>query len=261
MSTKAIVVVSYGTTYSSTREKTIGALEKDIAAAFPDRELRRAFTGRMIIDISKKKDGVDIDYVEDALVKLAAEGYDDIVVMPTHITNSGQYEHAANSVRKHKDRFKSIRLGTALLTTESDYDEVLKAVKKEFYPAEKDTALVMMGHGAAHYANAAYSELHMKFQMCGMENAYITVVEGFPYFDDTVRMLRGKGYKKVRLVPLMIVAGDHANNDLAGDKEDSLKSLMEKEGYEVECIVKGLGQNETFRQLFVDHALKAKELN
>ncbi len=260
MSTKAILVVSYGTTYSSTREATIGALENDIAAAFPDRDLKRAFTGRMVIDISKKKEGVEIDYVEDALVKLAEKGYEDVVVMPSHITNSGQYEHAANSVRKHKDKFKSLRIGTALLTTESDYDEVLEAIKKEFYPTEKDTALVMMGHGAAHYANATYSELHMKFQLCGMENAYITVVEGFPYFEDTIKMLRGKGYKKVRLVPLMIVAGDHANNDLAGDKEDSLKSLMEKEGYQVECIVKGLGQNETFRKLFVKHALRAAEL-
>ena len=260
MSRKAIVVVSYGTSYIETREKTIGAIEKDIAAAFPDRDLRRAFTARMVIDIIRKREGIEVDFIEGALEKLANEGYEDVIVQPTHITNGGQYDHAADSVRKFKDRFKSIRMGTALLTTEADYDEVLETIRDEFYPKEKDTALVMMGHGTVHYANATYSQLHMKFQQCGMENAYITVVEGFPYFDDTLKMLRGKGYRKVVLVPLMVVAGDHATNDLAGDGPDSLKNLMKAEGYEVECIVKGLGENAAFRKLFVQHALKAGEL-
>jgi len=260
MSKKAVVVVSYGTSYDCTREKTIGAVETAVAAAFPDRELRRAFTARMVIDILIEKNGIRIDFIENALANLVEQGFDDVVVVSTHIMNGGQYDYVAESVRKFKDKFESISLGTALLTTRADYTDVMNVILQEFYPAEEDSALVLMGHGTVHYANATYSELQLKFWYSGYENVYVTTAEGFPTFEDTVKRMRGKSYKKVRLVPLMVVAGDHANNDLAGDSEDSLNSLMKKEGYETEPVVKGLGENAAFQQLFVRHALAAKKL-
>ena len=258
MSGKAIVVVSYGTSYVGTREKTIGAVERDLAAAFPDRELRRAFTARMVIDIVKRKEGRTIDHISDALRKLAEEGFDDILVQSTHIVNGGQFDFVTESLREYRDRFKSVKLGVPLLTTAEDYNKVIDALRKEFYPAEKDTALVIMGHGSVHYANATYSQLQLMFHSLGMDNVYVTTAGRFPDFPDTVRMMEGKGYRKVRLVPLLVVAGDHVTNDLKSDEEGSLSYEMKKAGYEVECIGKGLGEFESFRKLFVEHAKEAQ---
>lgn len=260
MSKKAVLVVSYGTSYIETREKTIGAVEKAVAAAYPDRELRRAFTARMVIDIVKRNEGIQIDFIKDALDRLLNDGFDDVIVQSTHIMNGGQFDYIAQAVNEYKGRFASLCLGLPLLTTEDDYDKVMEAVLQEFAPADDETALVLMGHGTVHYANATYSQLHLKFQYNGHKNIYVTTVEGFPNFDNTIEDMRGKGYKKVVLVPLMVVAGDHANNDLAGPEDDTLRALMEKEGYEVTCIVKGLGENPAFQKLFVDHALDAKQI-
>lgn len=260
MSKKAVLVVSYGTSYIETREKTIGAVEKAVAAAYPDRELRRAFTARMVIDIVKRKEGIQIDFIKDALDRLLSEGFDDVVVQSTHIMNGGQFDYVAQAVNEYKGRFASLCLGLPLLTSDEDYDRVVETVLQEFAPADDETALVLMGHGTVHYANATYSQLHLKFQYGGHRNVFVTTVEGFPEFDDTIGELRGKGFRKVVLVPLMVVAGDHATNDLAGPEEDSLRSLMEKEGYQVTCIVKGLGENPAFQKLFVEHALAAKQI-
>ncbi|MCQ2084709.1 MAG: sirohydrochlorin cobaltochelatase, partial [archaeon] len=140
------------------------------------------------------------------------------------------------------------------------FTDVMNAVIKEFYPAEKDAALVLMGHGTVHYANSTYSEMQLKFWYSGYENVYVTTAEGFPSFEDTIKCMRGKGYKKATLVPLMVVAGDHANNDLASDEDDSLNTLLKNEGYETTPIVKGLGENKSFQELFVKHALEAKQI-
>lgn len=258
MSKKALVVVSYGTSYIETREKTIGAVENELAAAFPDRDLRRAFTARMVIDIVKKKEGKTIDHISDALAKLADEGYDDILVQSTHIVNGGQFDFVTENLRRYRDRFKSVRLGMPLLTAAEDYGKVIEAIWKEFYPAEKDSALVIMGHGSVHYANATYSQLQLMFHSRGMDNVYVTTAGRFPDFPDTVKMMRGKGYRKVRMIPLLVVAGDHVTNDLVGPGEGSLFYAMKSEGYEVEAIGRGLGEYGTFRQLFVEHAKAAQ---
>lgn len=259
MSKKAVLVVSYGTSYDCTRENTIGAVERAIAAAYPDREVRRAFTARMVIDILKKRD-IHVDFVKDALEKLVQEGFDDVIVQSTHIMNGGQFDYITESVREYKGKFDVLALGSPLLTTVEDYDIAVKTVISEFLPQEKNSALLLMGHGTVHYANATYSQLQMKFWTSGYENVFVTTVEGYPDFDNTVEMMRDKGFKSVRIVPLMVVAGDHATNDLAGDDEDSLKNIMKREGYEVECIVKGLGENAAFQKLFVEHAFAAKPL-
>lgn len=260
MAKKALLVVSYGTSYIETREKTIGAVEKAISAAYPDRELRRAFTARMVIDIVKRKEGLQIDFIRDALQRLYDEGFDDVLVQSTHITNGGQYDFVAQSVNEFKGKFAHLALGVPLLTTEEDYDKVVDTIIDQFYPKEEDSALVIMGHGTVHYANATYCQLMMKFWYAGYRNVYVTTAGIFPDFDQTAADMKGKGYKKVTLLPLLVVAGDHVTNDVAGTGDNSLYTAMKKEGYEVTAIAKGLGENPAFQKLFVAHALEAKEI-
>ncbi len=255
---KAILVVSFGTSYNDNRAKTIGAVEKDIAAAFPDWEVRRAFTSKMIIAKLLKRDGEKIDYIDEALERLADDGFEEVVVQPTHIMNGTEYDFVFDAVCDRAALFSSIRIGAPLLTTLEDYDNILEAVKKDIVPeAGADTTVVFMGHGTEHFANATYSQLQLKFRLCGMPNVYVTTVEGFPDFDDTLELMKGKGIKKVALIPFMVVAGDHANNDMAGDEEDSMKNVFTRAGYDVICIVKGLAEFPAFRQLFVEHVRNA----
>ena len=260
MSKKAVLVVSYGTSYIETREKTIGAVEKAIATAFPDRELRRAFTAKMVIDIVKRKEGVTVDFVTDALQKLVDEGFDDVLVQSTHVTNGGQFDFVAQAVREFKGRFANLSLGMPLLTTDADYDAVVSAIVKEFYPAGDDAALVIMGHGTEHYANATYSQLMLKFWYSGYRNVYVTTAGRFPDFEQTAADMRGKGYRRVTIMPLLVVAGDHVTNDVAGESESSLLSAMRREGYEVTADVRSLGALPVFQQMYVAHARDAQKI-
>ena len=260
MSKKAVLVVSYGTSYIETREKTIGAVEKAISAAFPDRELRRAFTAKMVIGIIKKKEGVTVDFVTDALQKLLDEGFDDVLVQSTHVTNGGQYDFVVDAVREFKGKFASMSLGSPLLTSDDDYDEVVKAVIDTYYPRDPDSALVVMGHGTEHYANATYSQLMMKFWYAGYRNVYDTTAGRFPDFRQTAADMRGKGYRNVTLMPLLVVAGDHVTNDIVGEGDESLLSIMRREGYNVTADLRSLGEVPVFQRMFVEHALAAKRI-
>lgn len=255
---KAILVVSFGTSYNDNRAKTIGAIEKLIADKHPDWEVRRAFTSRMIIKKLAERDNEMIDYVDAAMDRLADDGFKTVVVQPTHVMNGDEYEKVATVVSRYKDRFEKLRLGKPLLTTEEDYDLAMEAIDEGIVRGSGDigenTAFLLMGHGSEHYANATYSQLQMKLITSGRKDVYVTTVEGFPSFDDTLMLMEGKGYTDVVLYPFMLVAGDHANNDMAGDEEDSLKSVLENAGYNVRCFVKGLGEIPSFQELFVRHA-------
>ena len=255
---KAILVVSFGTSYNDNRARTIGAIEELIAYHHPDWEVRRAFTSRMIIKKLAERDNEKIDYIADAMERLANDGFKTVVVQPTHIMNGDEYEKVESVVEEYKGRFDKLYLGKPLLTTDLDYDMVMDAVDvgivKESANLGHKTAVVLMGHGSEHYANATYSQLQMKLITSGRKDVYVTTVEGFPSFDDTLMLMEGKGYTDVVLYPFMLVAGDHANNDMAGDEEDSLKSVLEKSGYNVRCFVKGLGEIPSFQELFVRHA-------
>ena len=255
---KAILVVSFGTSYNDNRDKTIGATERLIAESFPGWEVRRAFTSKMIIRKLKERDNEEIDYIDSALERLVNDGFDTVVVQSTHIMNGTEYEFVESFVRIFKDRFRCIRIGTPLLTTKEDYDKVVDAIgvgivepAKEM--AGSDAAVVLMGHGTEHYANATYSQLQLSLWLAGYDDVYLTTVEGFPDFYDTMALMKGAGIRNVVIQPFMVVAGDHANNDMAGDEEDSLKSVLEHNGYKVFPVVKGLGEMPEFRQLFVDH--------
>lgn len=255
----AILVVSFGTSYNDSRDLTIGAIEEDITKAFPDYEVRRAFTSQIIIDKLKERDGLEIDNVEEALDRAAEDGIKNLVVQPTHLMDGYEYTDLADALKDYEDEFDQIELGAPLLSSDEDFDAVVKALteKMESYD-DGETAICFMGHGTEADSNSVYGKMQEKLGEAGYENYYIGTVEAEPALDDVVAMIKEKGtYKKVVLEPLMVVAGDHANNDMAGDEEDSWKTIIEGEGYEVECILEGLGQIQAIRDLYVAHTQAA----
>lgn len=257
-SKKVILICSFGTTYRETREKTIEAIEKMAAERFPDWEIRRAFTSRMVIRRLKERDGIDVDYISEAMQKIVADGFEDVVVQPTHIMNGMEYDDVVRVVYSYSMFVNRLVIGKPLLTSERDYDLACKAIESTLGDRYGNgSALVLMGHGSEHYANATYSELQLKLWLSGSIDAYVTTTEGFPSYEDTIMLMSDRNYRKVVLFPFMIVAGDHATNDMAGDDEDSLKSIIANEGYEVECLVRGMGEFPEFRELFMYHIQSA----
>ena len=258
MSKKAILVVSFGTSFRETREKTIDAVEKAVAEKYGGWEVRRAFTSKMIIKKLKERDDLYIDYIDEALQRLADDGFEQVVVLPTHVMNGTEFDFVDDISASFKDRFRCLKVSKPLLTSEEDYDKVIEAMDSAYFkrifsgPSEKK-AIVFMGHGSEHFANSAYCQLQMKLYTLGYEHVYVTTVEGYPTFDDTMGLMAEHKYSKVVLVPFMLVAGDHATNDMAGDEEDSLKSRFVSAGCEVECLLEGLGEHKEFRDLFLEH--------
>ncbi|MCI7804271.1 MAG: sirohydrochlorin cobaltochelatase [Oscillospiraceae bacterium] len=249
-----ILTVSFGTSYNDSREKTIGAIEKAIADAYPDYEVRRAFTSQTVIDIIKERDGIETDNVEEAFDKLVSDGVKEVVVQPTHIMSGYEYDDLAAAVETYKDKFDKVAMGTPLLTSDEDYTNLVNALTaetKEYNNGE--TAIVFMGHGTEHDANSTYTKLQDSFTSAGADSYFVGTVEATPTLDDVIAAVKAKGYKKVVLEPLMVVAGDHANNDMAGDEDGSWKTTFEAEGYEVECVLKGLGEIADVQKIYVSH--------
>ncbi len=255
---KAVLVVSFGTSYNESRTLTIEAVEADVAAAFPDWEVRRAFTSQIIIDKLASRDNLQIDNVGPALERLIADGYGTVVVQPTHVMPGFEYDDIAAEVGTYTGYFSKLIVGKPLLTAEEDYENVAAAVMSTVAEAgSTDTAVVFMGHGTEHFANATYSELEYVLHAEGYENAFVGTVEGYPAVDDVIAAAAAYGASKVVLYPFMIVAGDHANNDMAGDEADSWKSAFEAAGFETECRIQGLGQNEGVRGIVIAHLRSA----
>lgn len=253
-----ILVVSFGTSYDDNRDLSIGAVEADIAAAFPEYEVRRAFTAQTIIDILSERNDLDIDNVTEAMDRMVADGVTKVVIQPTHVMNGAEYDDVMEEIAPYADKFEVMAVGDALLTSYEDYEAVIEALLANNENAgSADTALVYMGHGTHHFANAAYSQLEAMMHAEGYENAFVGTVEGFPTLEVVQSQVAAYGAKKIILAPLMIVAGDHANNDMAGDEEDSWKVILTEAGYEVECVLEGLGQNAAIRAIIVDHVKAA----
>lgn len=254
----AVVTVSYGTSYRETLERTIGEVEHEMAEAFPERDPFSAWTSRSVIKIAERKMGGHFPFIDETLGILADEGYSDVIIQPTHIMNGLEYDFVLESARKYKDRFVSLKVGAPLLTDENDYDEVVSCIAADILPLAGEGSLLFMGHGTVHTGNAAYSELQLKLFDRGYRKVFVTTVEGFPSYECTMKIMKAHGPRKVLLTPFMLVAGDHAVNDLAGDGEHSLKRFAEKNGFETECLVRGLGEYPSFRRMFVQHAKNAK---
>ena len=253
-----LLVVSFGTSYNDSRRETIGAIEKAMQTAFPDYSVRRAFTSQIIIDHVKDRDGVTIDNVEQALERAVNNGVKTLVVQPTHLMNGLEYEELTDELAKYSDSFEKIAIGDPLLTSDADFEAVMTAITDATKDAaDGKTAICFMGHGTTADSNSVYSKMQTLLTDKGFNDYYVGTVEATPSLDDVLAAVQKGNYEKVILRPLMIVAGDHANNDMAGDEDDSWKSTFEKAGYTVDCQVEGLGQLEAIQQLFVEHAKAA----
>ncbi|MBM6925428.1 sirohydrochlorin cobaltochelatase [Pseudoflavonifractor phocaeensis] len=257
MERKALLAVSFGTSYADTLEKNIAAIEADLEAAFPERTLRRAFTSGMILRRWRER-GVDMDNVPAALERLAGEGYTDILLQPTHIMNGDEYHKLMAQAEPYRETFDRLTIGAPLLTAAEDYLALGRALLEVLPPQQEDRAVVYMGHGSEHQANSAYALMEYAFHDLRRPDVIVGTVEGYPDFAAVLRRLEERPQvKRVELRPLMTVAGDHAKNDLAGE-EDSWKRILEGQGYEVECVLTGLGEYPQVRALFVSHARQAQ---
>lgn len=251
---KGLLVVSFGTSVNETREKTIDAIEADLQAAFPDFILYRAWTSGMIIRKLEKRDGVRIDTVSEAVERMIADGVRQVVVQPTHVINGFENDQMIEDVRKFEDRLDRLRFGAPLLTSEEDSGAVIQAVMEEFADLPGEEALVFMGHGTTHYANSVYAALDDKFKDLGYSNVFLGTVEAYPSMETLMKLVRAHGARKVTLAPFMVVAGDHALHDMSGEDEDSWRSRFEAAGFQVNCILKGLGEYKGIRDLYIRHA-------
>ena len=254
---KAILAVSFGTSYPDTLRKTIAATEQALAEAFPDWEVRRAFTSGMIIRKLKERDGVEIENVHQAMHRLEEEGYTHVAVQSTHVMHGEEYEKMLSQLEPYRMRMK-ISVGMPLLHSEEDYLSVAKALLNWLPTLDADEALVLMGHGTTHFANSAYAQMeHMLQAHC--DRVYLATVEGYPTLDSVERQLAKRPeIRRLMLAPFMLVAGDHARNDMSGD-EDSWAEQLKQAGYTVRCILQGLGECSAIRELFVEHCRLAME--
>lgn len=253
-----ILVISFGTSYNDNRELSIGAIEADIAVAFPDYEIRRAFTSQIIIDILKERDKINIDNVTEAMDRLVADGVKEVIIQPTHVMNGYEYDDVVNEVRAYKDKFDTLKFGKQLLASNLDYENVVKAVTNAMKSHDDgQTAFVLVGHGTEHPANITYTKLQNEFKEAEFNQYFIGTVEAEPDYESVLEALKESGLKKVVLAPFMVVAGDHANNDICGDEDDAWKTMLTKEGFEVVPHVEGIGQNPEIRKIYVEHVRNA----
>ncbi|MCI8660287.1 MAG: sirohydrochlorin cobaltochelatase [Lachnospiraceae bacterium] len=257
-----LLAVSFGTSYNDSRDITIGAVEKAIADAFPQYEIRRVFTAQIIIDKLKERDGLEIDNMTQALERALADGIKNLIVQPTHLMDGYEYNDVLKELEEYRESFDQVVVGKPLLDSDEDFETVAQALVETIKDRDDgETAIVFMGHGTEAESNQVYERLQRTLTESGFENYYIGTVEAKPDLLEILAALKEAGsYKKVILRPLMLVAGDHANNDMAGEEEDSWKSVLESEGYQVECQIHGLGELEAIRELYVDHAKAAAEL-
>lgn len=254
-----IMVVSFGTSYPSTRHVTIGAIESAIREKYPDYDVRRAFTAQTIIDILKERDGIVIDSVEEALDKCVNEGVTELIVQPTHLMDGFEYADIADSLEGYRDKIASISLGKPLLETDEDFKAVAEALKDDMARFDDgQTAMVLMGHGTEADSNADYATMQKMFDDLGYSQFFVGTVEASPTLEDTLAVVREAGFTKAVLRPFMVVAGDHANNDMADESDpDSWVSQFKAAGFEVACVLEGMGQIAAIDDIYVSHVQDA----
>ena len=273
---KEILVVSFGTSYNDSRVEDIKSIEDAIAAAFPDWSVRRAFTAQIIINHVQARDGEFIDNMEQAMDRAVANGVKVLVVQPTHLMHGAEYDEMMDVLSAYEDQFESISVAEPLLgevgsdatVINADKEAVAQAVvaaaaadagfADAAEAAAQKTAFVLMGHGTAHVAKVTYSQMQTQMQTLGYDNVFIGTVEGEPEetcCEAVIEAVKAAGYTNVVLRPLMVVAGDHANNDMAGAEEDSWKSMFEAAGCfdSVTAQIAGLGSIEAVQNLYVAH--------
>ncbi len=255
---KELLVVSFGTSFNDSRRLTIGGIEQAIDDAVEDYSVRRAFTAQIIIDHVERRDGIHIDNMTEALDRAVNNGVKVLVVQPTHLMHGFEYDDVVAELAGYADAFDQIVVADPLLTSEEDFDrvaDILISLTKDYDDGK--TAIVYMGHGTEHEYNKVYAQMQDVLAAKGAENYYVGTVEAAPSVDDVLEAIKDKGYTRVVLRDMMVVCGDHANNDMAGDEEDSWKSIFTAAGYDVECVLEGLGQVPEIQAIYVEHALAA----
>ena len=281
---KEILVVSFGTSFNDSRAEDIGGVEKALQAAYPDWSVRRAFTAQIIINHVQARDDEKIDNVDQALERAVSNGVKNLIIQPTHLMHGAEYDELKEAVDGYKDKFESVTIAEPLLGEVGSDATVInedkqavaeaitaQAVKSANYDsldaaAEDGTAFVFMGHGTSHTAKVTYSQMQTQMDTLGYKNVFIGTVEGEPEetaCENVIEAVKAAGYKKVILRPLMVVAGDHANNDMAGEDEDSWKSQFEASGAfdEIDTQIEGLGRIDAVEQLYVQHTKAAMDGN
>lgn len=253
---KAILVVSFGTSHLNTLDKNIKAIEEDVQKAYPDYKVYRAFTSQMIIKKLNTVNNISIHTVSSAMKKMQEDGMTELIIQPTHIIHGIENDNMLKDVWIFKDAFTSIKISTPLLSTSDDYVKVVDILMRH-YPVKNEEALVLMGHGTSHYANSSYPALSYTFTQQGYSNVFVGTVEGYPELEHILELIKKQSITCIKLLPFMLVAGDHAQNDMNSNEEDSWKSIFLQEGYKVESIVKGLGEIKEIRDLYLDHLKNA----
>ena len=275
-----ILVVSFGTSFNDSRAADIGSVEKAIQKANPDWSVRRAFTAQIIINHIQARDNEKIDNMEQALERAVSCGVKNLVIQPTHLMRGAEYDELVEAVNGYKDKFENIAVAEPLLGKVGNSASVINQDKKDVAvaitaeavktagfasleaAAGKGTAFVFMGHGTSHSAKISYSQMAAQMEELGYENVFIGTVEGEPEetaCENVIEAVKDAGYTKVVLRPLMVVSGDHANNDMAGDDEDSWKSMFKASGAfeKIDCQIAGLGRIPAIQQMYVDHTAAA----
>lgn len=259
----AILVLSFGTTYKNSREKTINKTVEDIQAAHPHTKVVLAFTSHIIVDRIGQKEGIEIPTPEKALARLKEEGYTRIAITSLDVIPGMEYAYDTAIYDLYKNDFKKMVVGTPIMywmgqeDQRDDVEEFVQALATQFPKTGKDEAVLVMAHGTPHPANAYYSVVQNRIDVANLGNVFVYSVEGWPHLDTVIPQLKARGIKKVTLMPMMMVAGDHANNDMAGAEDDSHKSVLEKEGFTVDTYLHGLGENPAVRKMFVERANEA----
>lgn len=253
-----ILVASFGTSYNENRILTIGAIEEVFEQSFPDWSIRRGFTSQMIINHLKRRDGIVIDHLRDSLEKAKNAGVRRLVIQPTLLIDGIEYDDICALSRTYQKYFEKMVIGKSLFYSEDDYKRMMRALVKDTRSYDDgETAICFMGHGTEVAANRVYLKLQQTMQKAGYSNYYIGTIDAEPDLTHLQSRIKERKYKRIVLQPLMIVAGDHANNDMAGNEANSWKKTFEAEGYEVLCILKGMGELEEVQNLLVQHAKEA----
>ena len=238
---KAILVTSFGTSHKDTRKKCLDSIQREVEEKYGNENVERAYTSGIIRRIIEKNEGVHIFDQEEGLKVLKDKGFEEIITMSLHILDGIEYS-------KLDDKFGKI--SKPLLADDEDFKKIVE--NKEFNDLEGDDAIVFMGHGTESEADYAYQKLQEEYLKAGKNNIFIATVDGKVTIKDVIEKMKGKGFKKILLKPFMIVAGDHAKNDMSSDDEDSWKTILKNEGYEVTSVLKGMGEYEFIRKMFMD---------
>ncbi|SHH55175.1 sirohydrochlorin cobaltochelatase [Clostridium collagenovorans DSM 3089] len=255
---KAILIVSFGTTHEDTRKATIDVIESRIKKEFEGYEVKMCYTSHIILKRLKENYGIYVDTPEEALNKLADEGYEEVYLQPLHLIPGEEFDYIKKvTFHQFLNKFKVIKIGRPLLYFKSeeedipdDYTILLEAMNN-YIP--KDRAVVLMGHGSAHPSNSVYSCFESVLVDEGYDKVYMATVEGYPTLDRAIKFLNKNNHKKVTLMPFMFVAGDHAKHDMAGDEEDSWKVILSELGFDVDIILKGIGEFPEVQDIYIEH--------